>query len=185
MKNLMKKAAIASAVCASMMATQAGAAIVTDVTLTDSVNSTNIFSGSWDLASQGTLSLDSINDQVFNGGTHAAANRWFMNITLSSVAANETVQALLDLGFTTLDGSNNISFPTHNGLTQTTSSNGVLAPSTLSPDANRIYTTSYALNVSQSVTPVPVPAAAWLMLSGIGAFGFMKRRKNAGQITAA
>ncbi len=178
MKNSIKKVAVACALGASLAATQANAAIVTDVTLTDSVNSATIFSGSWDLASQGTLSLDAINSNAFNGSTHAVGDRWYMNITLSSVAANETVNALLDLGFTTLDANNNISFPTHNSLTASSSVDGVFGPSTLSPDANRIYTTTYVLDIAQSVTPVPVPAAAWLLLSGIGAFGFMKRRKE-------
>jgi hypothetical protein len=32
--------------------------------------------------------------------------------------------------------------------------------------------------IKVGVTPVPLPAAAWLLLSGIGALGFAARRKT-------
>ncbi len=175
----MKKLTLVAALCASLTSLQASAAVITDITLTDTDYSANIFSGSWDLATQGTLTLDAVNDHSINGYPHELDDRWHMNITVSSVGANETVNAVMNLGFTTLDINNNISFPTHNGLTASTSSNGVFGPSTLSPEANRIFTFSYTLDISQvTASPVPVPAAAWLFLGGIGALGFMKRRKE-------
>lgn len=88
-------------------------------------------------------------------------------------------------GFVSTSTANGVStFDNTAGLTGTApiaggTNQGVLLSTASAVGVNGVFTSADGEIGSPGVTPVPVPASAWLMLSGIGALGALRRRRKA------